>query len=117
MLSLEYISLSLAGFIENIMSSIASTSVSDFMLDAILATHPGTSDEALGFGFSELEKFMSADQKDKNASNELRKHIVTFAKSLYQLCVYLATLIIIGGKFAFDAMYEGVVKPTNKEQS
>jgi hypothetical protein len=57
-----------------------------------------------------------SDSKEKNTSKELGKHFTTFAKSLYQLCVYFATLVIIGGKFAFDGMYEVVVKSQNKEQ-
>lgn len=109
MLSLEYISLSLAGFIENIMSSMESTSVRDFIFDAMFATHPGTSDEGLGLEFSKGLS-MSNKNKKKEPMQEIGDHVLTLIKALYQLCVYLATLFIVGGKFAFDALYEVAVK-------
>lgn len=99
MSSFEYISFSLAGFIENIMSSMESTSVSDFMLDAISATHLGTSDEALGLEFSER----SLMEKNK-AINEIGKHLAVLAKTLYQLCLFCARIIIIAGKTLFDEL-------------
>jgi hypothetical protein len=50
------------------------------------------------------------------ANKELGQHATNFIKALYQLCVHLAKLIIIGGKFAFDAMYNQVVASDNKKQ-
>lgn len=115
MLSLEYISLSFAGFIEKIISSIASTSVIDFILDAILATHPGTSDEALGLEFS--KGLFMHNKKKKEPLQEVGDHLAALGKALYQLCFYLATMFIIGGKLMFDTLHDTFVETPNSKRS
>jgi hypothetical protein len=66
--------------------------------------------------FSELNEFMSTENKNKDTLSEITKHVNTCANALYQLFAYLAKLIIVGGKVLFDSLYEIAVKPADKEQ-
>jgi hypothetical protein len=82
-----------------------STSVMDFIFDAIFTTHPGTSDEALGLVLSRGEFIVDRHNVSKN---EINKHLLALGNALYQLCIDCARLFVLGGKTLFDALHKMV---------